>query len=180
MKNLIVAHLATFLFYLWRSHHRDRGYALDEMDCWDPSFLRRCSVWISLALMKKCVKLLHSWGVEMWLMQGTAPALRSLLQGLLQLLVVTFSPVWWVCLWNADEALGFFWHPFQFSIHHWSTVVHVCIKLQKFCLDKNLEIPIHCFCKGVKDGDEWEVYDNYRDNDANLHGFPSIAMFQKM
>jgi hypothetical protein len=42
---------------------------------------------------------------------------------------------------------GIFWRPFNFSLHCWSTVVLVCMKLHNFCLDRNLDIPIHRFRK---------------------------------
>ncbi len=51
-------------------------------------------------------------------------------------------------------------------------MIIVCMKLRNLCLDRNLDIPLHCFSEDVRDGDEWVVYDNYRDDDAQLRGYP--------
>ncbi len=65
---------------------------------------------------------------------------------------------------------GIFWRPFNFSFHHWSTVILVCMKLHNFCLDRNLDIPVHRFTAVVRDGNEWVVYDNYQEDDVFLRG----------
>jgi hypothetical protein len=65
---------------------------------------------------------------------------------------------------------GIFWLLFNFSFHCWSTVIVVCMKLHNLCLDRNLDIPVHHFTADVRDGDEWVVYDNYREDDIFLHG----------
>jgi len=67
---------------------------------------------------------------------------------------------------------GIYWRPFLFAFHRWSTVVMVTMKLHNLCLDRNLEIPAHRFAEDVQEGDQWVVYDNYRDDDNNLRGYP--------
>ena len=67
---------------------------------------------------------------------------------------------------------GIFWRAFNFSFHRWSTVVLVCMKLHNLCLDRNLDIPVHRFSEDVRVGDEWVVYDNYREDDTELRGYP--------
>ncbi len=51
-------------------------------------------------------------------------------------------------------------------------MIIVCMKLHNLYLDRNLDIPLHRFSEDVRDGDEWVVYDNYRDDDAQLRGYP--------
>lgn len=70
------------------------------------------------------------------------------------------------------KRFGIFWRPFQFAFDRWSTVVLVCMKLHNLCLDRNLEIPSHRFMEDVQENDQWVVYDNYRDDDAALRGYP--------
>jgi len=67
---------------------------------------------------------------------------------------------------------GIFWRPFTFSFHLLSTVILVCMKLHNLCLDRQIDVPLHRFSEDVQAGDEWVVYDNYRDDDVLLRGFP--------
>jgi hypothetical protein len=45
------------------------------------------------------------------------------------------------------------------------------MKLHNLCLDRNVEVPIHRYMLDVREDDEWSVYDNYRDDDADYIGF---------
>jgi hypothetical protein len=63
---------------------------------------------------------------------------------------------------------GIFWCPFNFTFHHWSTVILICMNLHNLCLDRNLNIPLNHFSEDVRDGNEWVVYDNDQDDDAQL------------
>jgi hypothetical protein len=67
---------------------------------------------------------------------------------------------------------GIFWRPSTVSFHRWSTVILVCMKLHNLCLDRQIDVPLHRFSEDVQAGDEWVVYDNYRDDDVLLCGFP--------
>jgi hypothetical protein len=46
------------------------------------------------------------------------------------------------------------------------------VKLHNLCLDRQIDVPLHRFSEDVQAGDEWVVYDNYRDDDVLLRGFP--------
>jgi hypothetical protein len=75
-----------------------------------------------------------------------------------------------MCLWYAYAMLGYFWHPFLFSFDRWSLVTLVTMKLHNFCMDRSDMIPVRQFYKDVREGDQWVVYDNTRDDDIFLHG----------
>ncbi len=45
------------------------------------------------------------------------------------------------------------------------------MKLHNLCLDRNVEIPNRHVTDDVCEGDQWVVYDNFRDDDAVLRGF---------
>ena len=46
------------------------------------------------------------------------------------------------------------------------------MKLHNLCLNWNVDIPTRRFADDVRDGDEWVVYDNFREDDAAVRGFP--------
>jgi hypothetical protein len=46
------------------------------------------------------------------------------------------------------------------------------MKLHNLCLNWNLDIPTRRFADDIHDGDEWVVYNNFREDDAALGGFP--------
>lgn len=65
---------------------------------------------------------------------------------------------------------GIMWRPFSFSLHRWSIVVMVCMKLNNLCIDRNVVAPSTRYYEDVREGDEWAVYDNARENDVFLRG----------
>jgi hypothetical protein len=67
---------------------------------------------------------------------------------------------------------GIFWRPFRFSFNRWSLVVMVAMKLHNLCIDRSDIPPVHRHNDDVREGDQWVVYDNYRDDDADLRGRP--------
>jgi hypothetical protein len=46
----------------------------------------------------------------------------------------------------------------------------VCMKLHNFCIDRNVAVPIQHFAEDIRDGDEWAVYDNTREDDVFFRG----------
>ncbi len=44
------------------------------------------------------------------------------------------------------------------------------MKLHNFCLDRSDSVPLHHFREDIRDGDEWAVYDNTREDDNFLCG----------
>ena len=60
---------------------------------------------------------------------------------------------------------GIFWRPFTFSFDRWALVVMVCMKLHNFCIDRNVAVPMQRFSEDIREGDEWAVYDNAREDD---------------
>jgi hypothetical protein len=46
------------------------------------------------------------------------------------------------------------------------------MKYHNLCLDRNVVIPAQCFADDIHDGDEWVVYDNFREDDSALREFP--------
>ena len=67
---------------------------------------------------------------------------------------------------------GIFWRPFRFAFDRWSLVVLTCMKLHNLCIDRSDAIPVLRYHEDVRDNDQWQVYDNYRDDDAELRGRP--------
>lgn len=65
---------------------------------------------------------------------------------------------------------GIFWRIFRFSFDRWSLVILVCIKLHNLCLDHLDGVPTQRYLEDVREGDEWLVQDNDRENDAELRG----------
>ncbi len=39
------------------------------------------------------------------------------------------------------QCWGILWCPFSFSLHRWSTVAMVCMKLHNLCIDRNIVLP---------------------------------------
>ncbi len=70
------------------------------------------------------------------------------------------------------QRFGFFWRPFRFSFDRWTLVVMSSMKLHNLCIDRCDSSPTQRFIDDVRDGNEWVVYDNYRDDDAELRGHP--------
>jgi hypothetical protein len=68
---------------------------------------------------------------------------------------------------------GILWHPFSFSFDRWSTVAMVCMKLHNLCIDRNVVVPTGRFYEDAREGDEWAVYDNAREDDVFLRPFDS-------
>ena len=62
---------------------------------------------------------------------------------------------------------------FRFSFDRWPLVVLVCMKLHNLCLERRVDVPLRRYAADVLNGDEWEVNDNARDNDAILRGRPT-------
>ena len=48
----------------------------------------------------------------------------------------------------------------------------VAMKLHNLCIDRSDIPPVHRHNDDVREGDQWVVYDNYRDDDADLRGRP--------
>ncbi len=46
----------------------------------------------------------------------------------------------------------------------------VCMKLHNLCIDRNVVVPTGRFYEDAKEGDEWAVYDNAREDDVFLRG----------
>ena len=46
------------------------------------------------------------------------------------------------------------------------------MKLHNLCLNWNVDIPTRRFSDDIHDGDEWVVYDNFREDDSALREFP--------
>jgi hypothetical protein len=44
------------------------------------------------------------------------------------------------------------------------------MKLHNFCLDRSDRVPLRRFYADIREGDQWAVYDNARDDDAFLRG----------
>jgi hypothetical protein len=44
------------------------------------------------------------------------------------------------------------------------------MKLHNFCLDRSDTIPLRRFYEDIREGDQWAVYDNARDDDIFLRG----------
>jgi hypothetical protein len=44
------------------------------------------------------------------------------------------------------------------------------MKLHNLCIDRSDAIPLHRFPDDVRERDQWQVYDNYREDDAELRG----------
>jgi len=65
---------------------------------------------------------------------------------------------------------GIFWRPFLFSFDRWSLVTLVTMKLHNFCLDRSDTIPLRRFYEDIREGDQWVVYGNARDDDSFLRG----------
>jgi hypothetical protein len=65
---------------------------------------------------------------------------------------------------------GIFWRPFHFSLDRWSLVALVTMKLHNFCLDRSDAVPLRRFREDIREGDEWAVYDNTREDDNFLRG----------
>jgi hypothetical protein len=65
---------------------------------------------------------------------------------------------------------GNFWRPFLFLFDRWSLVTLVTMKLHNFCLDRSDTIPLRRFYEDIREGDQWVVYDNARDDDISLRG----------
>ncbi len=65
---------------------------------------------------------------------------------------------------------GILWCPFSFSFDCWSTVAMVCMKLHNFCIDRNVVAPSCRYSEDVREGDEWAVYDNAREDDIFICG----------
>ena len=70
------------------------------------------------------------------------------------------------------QRFGIFWRPFRFLFDRWTLVVMCSMKLHNLCIDRGDSTPTQCFVVDVRDGDQWVVYDNYRDDDAELRGRP--------
>ncbi len=68
------------------------------------------------------------------------------------------------------QRLGIFWRPLHFSLDRWSLVTLVCMKLHNCCLDRSDAVPFRRFREDIRDGDEWAVYDNTREDDNFLRG----------
>jgi hypothetical protein len=66
-------------------------------------------------------------------------------QGLFQLLAISFSSDCGKSLWNA-------------------LVTMVCMKLHNLCIDRNMSVPLQHFVEDQRPGDEWLVLDNTEDN----------------
>lgn len=62
---------------------------------------------------------------------------------------------------------------FRFLFDRWPLVVLVCMKLHNLCLERRVDVPSCRFAADVLNGDEWEVHDNSRDDDALLRGRPT-------
>ena len=70
------------------------------------------------------------------------------------------------------QRFGIFWRPFRFLFDRWTLVVMCSMKLHNLCIDRGDSTPTQRFVDDVRDGDQWVVYDNYRDDDAELRGRP--------
>jgi hypothetical protein len=46
----------------------------------------------------------------------------------------------------------------------------VAMKLHNLCVDRSDTPPVHQFNDDVREGDQWVVYNNYRDDDVELRG----------
>jgi hypothetical protein len=44
------------------------------------------------------------------------------------------------------------------------------MKLHNLCIDRNVAVPNHRFVGDVREGDEWVVYDNAREDNVFLCG----------
>jgi hypothetical protein len=47
-------------------------------------------------------------------------------------------------------------------------VIMCCIKLHSICVDRNVPAPMTRFHEDIRTGDEWRVFDNKRDDDADF------------
>ncbi len=63
---------------------------------------------------------------------------------------------------------GIFWRPFRFAFDRWTLVVIAAMKLHNLCIDRNVPVPMTRFHDDIRPGDEWRVYDNWRDDDHLL------------
>ncbi len=57
-------------------------------------------------------------------------------------------------------SMGIFWRAYIFSFDHWPLVVLVTMRLQNLCMDRQYDIPPHCFAADVQPSEAWAVNDN--------------------
>jgi len=72
------------------------------------------------------------------------------------------------CVWHVDATMGNFLANFCFSFDRWSIVVMVCMKIHNLCINESCTVPTRRYAEDIREGDEWVVLDNTRDDDA-LH-----------
>ena len=63
---------------------------------------------------------------------------------------------------------GIFWRIFRFSFDRLPLVALVCMKLHNLCVDKSCAVPQRRFAEDYRNGNEWAIHDNSREDDG-LH-----------
>lgn len=72
----------------------------------------------------------------------------------------------------STQRWGIFWRPFRFAFDRWSLVVMAAMKLHNPCIDRRDVSPVHHYNEDMRPADQWVVYDNFRNDDVELHGRP--------
>jgi len=69
---------------------------------------------------------------------------------------------------------GIFWRIFRFAFDRWSLVVMVCMKIHNLCINECCDVPARRFAEDIREGDEWTVLDNTREDDG-LHRLRAVG-----